>query len=131
MSGEGVVVSLSGDSATVRICKSSACSHDCASCGACQNPTFDTTVKNPIGAMVGDKVVISSDSKKILLISLIMYVLPVILLIIGAAGCESFNVSPVWTIFTFAMIIGIWFVLIRTLNKRAHTEHTITEVIKD
>ncbi len=131
MTGEGIVVSVSNETALVRISKSSACSHDCTNCGACQNPTFDTMVNNPIGAKEGDKVVISSDSGKILLISLLVYILPVFLMIIAAVFCDSLNVGIPGTFITFVILVLLWIGVIRKVNKKAHTEHTIIQIIKD
>ena len=131
MTGEGVVVSLSGENAVVRICKSSACSHDCSSCGACKNPTFDTLVKNPVGAKEGDKVLICSPSGKLLFVSLVVYILPVILLVMAAVICESFKVSSLVAVLIFAVVILLWIFLIRFANRHIHTEHTIIEILKD
>lgn len=131
MTGEGVVVSVSDEGATVRICKSSACSHDCTSCGACTNPTFNTLVKNPLGAKEGDRVVIWSDSGKILSISLLVYVVPVIFLIAAALICEEGNLSFPLALLVFATIIFLWVFLIRYANRHIHPEHTITAVLKD
>lgn len=131
MTGEGVVISVSEDVSIVRISKSSACSHNCAECGACQNPTFDTKVNNPIGAKEGDRVLISSDSGKILLISLLVYILPVFLMIIAAVFCDILNAGIFGTIITFIILVSLWIVLIRKVNKNSHTEHTIIQIIKD
>ena len=63
MTGEAVVVSVWGSEATVKISKSSACGHDCASCGACSNPSYEISVINKIGADIGDKVLIAETRK--------------------------------------------------------------------
>ena len=131
MTGEGVVVSVVGETAVVRICKSSACSHNCADCGACSNPSFDTTVKNPIGAKEGDKVLISSDSGKILAISLLVYILPVFLMIFAAVFCDILNAGILGTLTAFVLLLFVWIVLIRKVNKKSRTEHTIIQIIKD
>ena len=131
MTGEGVVVSVSEDVALVRIFKSSACSHNCTDCGACQNPTFDTTVNNPIGAKEGDKVLISSDSGKILLISLLIYILPVFLMIMAAVFCDILNAGAFGTLTAFIILVSLWIIVIRKVNKNSHTEHTIIQIIKD
>ena len=131
MTGEGTIVSVNGETAVVRIFKSSACSHNCADCGVCQNPSFDTVVKNPIGAKEGDKVLISSDSGKILLISLLVYILPVFLMILAAVFCDTVNAGAFGTLITFIILVSLWIITIRKVNKNSHTEHTIIQIIKD
>ena len=131
MTGEGTIVSVNGEDAVVRIFKSSACSHNCADCGACQNPSFDTVVNNPIGAKEGDKVLISSDSGKILLISLLVYILPVFLMIMAAVFCDILNAGAFGTLTAFIILVSLWIMLIRKVNKNSHTQHTIIQIIKD
>ena len=131
MTGEGTIVSVNGEDAVVRIFKSSACSHNCADCGACQNPSFDTVVNNPIGAKEGDKVLISSDSGKILLISLLVYILPVFLMIMVAVFCDILNAGAFGTLTAFIILVSLWIMLIRKVNKNSHTQHTIIQIIKD
>ncbi len=127
MTGEGVVQSVSGNQAVVRISKSSACGHDCASCGACSNPTYDVTVLNPISAGVGDRVVIESDTSRILGLSLVLYMLPVFMLIAGAVICREYSLGYL-SIGLFLVFGILWFGIIRHVNKKAKIKNTIVEI---
>ena len=80
MTGEAVVVSVCQNQATVKISKSSACGHDCASCKACSNPSYEISVINKIGANAGDKVLIETRTSSVLFASFLLYILPVCLL---------------------------------------------------
>ncbi len=128
MTGEGIVVSVCQDEAIVKISKSSACGHDCASCGACSNPTYEMPVKNPVGAVPGDKVAIESKTSKILGISFLLYMLPVFMLIISAFVCEAYSLGW-YSILPFAFLLGVWFLLIKITNKKITTQNVITKII--
>lgn len=85
---------------TVKVCKTfadgtaqvlrlreSACSGDCHKCSGCGAPQqkFILTVKNPIGAAVGDMVIIQAQSAPILKAAAVVYLLPLILFFAGYA----------------------------------------------
>ena len=63
--------------------RESACSGDCHTCSGCgaakQNLYF--TANNPIGAQVGDQVIVHSPSTPVLLSALVFYLLPVVVFI--------------------------------------------------
>ena len=128
MTGEGTVIRIKGDTATVSVRKASACSHDCSECSTCTAPVFETEVYNPIGAKPGDKVVIEADTKKILLLSLLVYMLPVMLFICAAVACEAMGLGGVVTALTFGCMILIWIFLIRIANKKIKTQNVIVSV---
>ncbi len=77
----GIVESISGNEAIVRI----DCGGNCEHCGACSNANAKTlTAKNNIGALVNNKVEISITNFNQKLISVLCYVLPIILTLILA-----------------------------------------------
>lgn len=82
MTERGTVVSLSGDTAMVKIKRSSACGDNCGSCSGCDNFKI-VAAENVINAAVGDSVEISMPSEKVLSAAVIVYVIPIIMLIIG------------------------------------------------
>ncbi len=128
MTGEGIVVSSFGSDAVVSISKSSACGHDCASCGACSNPSYEIKVSNPVGAKKGDRVVIETDTKKVLAVSLVLYVLPVFILIASACLCEVYSFG-VCSVAVFALLLSLWFLLIKLVNKKTRIKNTIVKII--
>ncbi len=128
MTGEGTVVRTRGDVATVSVRKTSACSHDCSECSTCTAPVFETEVCNPVGAKAGDVVIIEADTRKILLLSLLVYMLPVMLFICAAVVCEALAVGGGVTALVFVCMIAIWIFAIRTANKKIKTRNVIVSV---
>ncbi|MBZ0104982.1 MAG: SoxR reducing system RseC family protein [Sulfuricella denitrificans] len=91
---EGVVVRLGADGAYVETTRASSCG-TCSSqksCGTSSmsqllgSKTMSFLVMNPIGAAVGERVVIGLEEPALLKSSLIGYVLPLMLLMAGALG---------------------------------------------
>lgn len=73
-----------GRAEVIRV-RESACSgdcHQCSGCGAAQQ-TLLLTAENPIGARVGDLVVISSTSAVVLKAAAVLYMLPLVLFLAG------------------------------------------------
>lgn len=124
MTGEAIVVSVCGDKAIVKISKSSACGHDCASCKACSNPSYEISVINKIGAKVGDKVLIETKTSKVLFASFLLYILPVVLLILGAVILEE-NPTGLWNVFVFIPLVLVWLLIIRLTNKKLKIKNEI------
>ena len=76
------VVAVSDDgTATVSVKRASACGHDCTSCGACGiiDKPISFVAKNSIGAQVGEQVEIESETKRILAIASVVYLIPILL----------------------------------------------------
>lgn len=84
---EALVIELRDDMAIVESTLSSQCG-GCNSQKSCQGGEASTAVQavvlNPLGAQVGDRVLVSSDPMSLLLGSLLIYVLPPVGLILGA-----------------------------------------------
>jgi len=84
----GEVIAVKEGAALVRVRRHSAC-RDCGRCGmgtAGGEPVDpEIEVRNPIGAVVGEVVKISMDTRQLLAASFLMYLLPVLGLILGVA----------------------------------------------
>lgn len=128
MTGEGLVLSVSDGEAVVQISKSSACGHDCESCGACNNPTYEITVANPIGAQNGDRVEIETKTSQILGVSFLLYILPVFIMIACATVCEHYSLGYL-SILVFGCLLGLWYFVIKLTNKKVKPQNTITKII--
>lgn len=90
--------------AEVLVVRRSACSGDCHSCGGCAAHTqsLRLTVRNPVGAAVGDAVCVESPSGTVLKAAALVYLLPLALFLVGclaalplgnwaaAVGCGGF-----------------------------------------
>ena len=76
---------LDGDHAVISVPRKSACGHDCEECAGCGVSGAAVRAKaiNPVGAKPGQKVVVQSDTKKMLRIVALVYLIPVVLFILG------------------------------------------------
>lgn len=88
---QGVVVRIDAAGAWVKTVRSEACD-SCSSKGACHTmgggKEMEVAVLNPIGARVGDRVVITLGTSSFLKATFLVYMFPVLLLLIGAAVGE-------------------------------------------
>jgi sigma-E factor negative regulatory protein RseC len=88
---QGVVVRIDAAGAWVKTVRSEACD-SCASKGACHTmgggKEMEVAVLNPIGARVGDRVVIKLGTSPFLKATFLVYMFPVLLLVVGAAAGE-------------------------------------------
>ena len=71
--------------AQVEAVRRSACSGDCDHCGGCASAKQYVLVraKNPIGAAVGDQVIVETSSRAILGAAAVVYLVPLALLLLG------------------------------------------------
>ena len=88
---QGVVVRIDAAGAWVKTIRSEACD-SCSSKGACHTmgggKEMEVAVLNPIGARVGDRVVIKLGTSPFLKATFLVYMFPVLLLVVGAAAGE-------------------------------------------
>jgi sigma-E factor negative regulatory protein RseC len=73
-----------GMAEVVRV-RESACSGDCHKCAGCgaASQTMIFTAYNPIGASVGDKVIVESDTATVLRGAVLLYVVPLVTFLVG------------------------------------------------
>lgn len=71
--------------AVISVARQSACAHDCSECGGCGSTPMavQATASNPIGAKVGQQVVVESSSKKLFSIAGVVYLVPLALFLLG------------------------------------------------
>ena len=71
--------------AVISVPRKSACGHDCEECAGCGVTSAAVHAKavNTVGAKVGQKVVVQSDTKKMLRIVALVYLIPVVLFLAG------------------------------------------------
>lgn len=116
-----------GRAEVIRV-RESACSgdcHKCSGCGAAQQ-TMLLTVENPIGARVGDLVVISSGSAAVLKAAAVLYMLPLLLFLAGyLAGQLLWQRGPLLGL--CGVVVGIAFIKLydKRLSKK-EIVYTIT-----
>lgn len=88
-----VTAILPDEKAEVLVVRRSACSGDCHSCGGCaaQSQSLRLTVRNPVGASVGDAVCIESPSGTVLKAAALVYLLPPALFLVGYLAARPLN----------------------------------------
>ena len=86
---------LDRDYAVISVPRKSACGHDCEECAGCgvTGAAVEARAANPIGAEPGQKVVVQSDTQKMLGIVAMVYLIPVVLFLACYLG-TMLLVSP-------------------------------------
>ncbi|MHA5221146.1 SoxR reducing system RseC family protein [Dysosmobacter sp. Phy] len=99
---------LAGDYAVISVPRKSACGHDCEECAGCgvTGAAVQARAANPIGAKPGQKVVVQSDTQKMLGIVALVYLTPVVLFLVGYFATIAVASAPIRY-----LVGGIGFVL--------------------
>lgn len=76
---------IDANHAEISVPRKSACGHDCEECAGCgvTGTAVHAKALNPIGARPGQKVVVQSDTNKMLRIIALVYLTPVLLFLAG------------------------------------------------
>ncbi len=97
--------------AEISVPRKSACGHDCEECAGCgvTGTAVHARAKNPVGAKPGDKVVVESDTRKMLRIVALVYLIPVLLFLIGyvVTALLTATVAVQYTAATVGFLAGI------------------------
>ena len=125
---EGLVTGSAPDGrALVTVARGEAC-HSCEARGACQalgGPTSDlvVAVENPVGAALGDRVVLTMDEAAVVKASAVLYLIPALCLVGGAtigwavASARAWDADPLAIAGCIAgLAIGL--VLARIIGRR-------------
>jgi sigma-E factor negative regulatory protein RseC len=98
--------------AEISVPRKSACGHDCEECAGCgvTGTAVHAKAANPIDARPGQKVVVESDTKKMLRIVALVYLTPVVLFLLGYLAAafltDSVAIQYVTALAGFALGIG-------------------------
>lgn len=79
---------LPGGMAEIEVVRRSACGHDCAKCGGCgglETQTLYVTARNRAQAQVGERVLIEGETRKVLGLAVLVYMLPIALFFLSYA----------------------------------------------
>lgn len=125
---------LDSNYAEISVPRKSACGHDCEECAGCgvSGAAVYAKALNPVDARPGQKVVVQSDTQKMLGIVALVYLIPVVLFLTGyvlmAFLVESVAVQ--YTVATVGFVIGILFAIIydRKLRERGGLVFTIVRL---
>ena len=87
---------LDRDYAVISVPRKSACGHDCEECAGCgvTGAAVRARAANPIGAKPGQKVVVQSDTQKMLGIVSLVYLTPVVLFLVGYLATIAVASTP-------------------------------------
>ena len=123
-----VIKLLDDGMAQVSAVRQSACSgdcHKCAGCGAVKQ-TVDFTAVNAIGASVGDRVIVQSDSKSVLTGAAVLYIMPLLLFFIGYFVGMNWEVGGICGVAGLALgVLGV-IAYDRHVAGKRETVYTIT-----
>lgn len=124
-----VVKCNSDGTARVVHLRESACSgdcHKCQGCGAVQQ-TLYLTAQNPIGAAVGEVVVLYSRSAPVLTGVAILYLVPLVLFLMGyGLGQMLWKTGILTGLVGFALAVVVAIAYDRRILQKRQTEYTIT-----
>lgn len=123
---------LEGGRAEVEVRRQSSCGHDCTGCHGCGAPDehIRVTAINEANAVEGDTVLVTSDSKKILGLAVLLYLVPLVLFFICylyLGAITGLSGGPNGAI---GFLIGITFVYIANhkMMKSSEVVFTVTSV---
>ena len=88
---QGLVIRVDSSGTWVKTGKSAAC-ENCSSKDACHTlgggKEAEVSVLNPIGAGIGDRIVLKMDTSRLLKATFLVYMFPILMLILGAGAGE-------------------------------------------
>lgn len=125
---------LSGGRAEISVARQTACAHDCAECAGCGTtpaPVRAVAVNSAL-AQAGQKVVVESETRKVIGAALIVYILPVVLFFIAyfsASGLESEALRAGIAILAFAAGVLAAVMADRKLKRSGGMVFTIVRVL--
>lgn len=111
----GTIVGREGNVAQVMILRTSACGHDCETCGACAGKEHILLAADEVGYPIGTKVAVEVADEAPLGLAFVVYILP--LLLCGGFCVASFLLGQSgW----WGLIPGvtIWAVLLYYMNRK-------------
>lgn len=127
----GIVIQTTDATAWIKTNRTAAC-ESCASrdsCGGGHHPSQEMTVEveNTLGVAKGDHVVIGIETKPVMLLTFLVYVVPIICLVAGAlAGdilAHSYDLDPSFTAMASGFsLFGIAFLIIRIKSSRLNAK---------
>lgn len=131
MTGKGTVIAAKNGKATVRVRKSSACGHDCGECNLCSNPEITIDILNPIGAKIGDTVIIGTPSHNVLKWAFVLYILPIIGAMLCLGVLSAFDISFGLSIGAVVLWVCVWYIYVRRYSRRSVELSSALEVINE
>ena len=115
--------------ADITVTRKSACAGDCENCHGCIHPEEKVTVRaeNPVSAVCGDKVTVSTESKRIIGAAALFYLLPVAFMIIGYL---LFDISEGLKILSSVAGLAIGIAISAVVYSKKKIDYRITEILR-
>ena len=132
MTQDAIVVRVLPNSmAEVVVTRSTACGSNCGSCESCIfQSELKTLAKNHIDAKPGQKVVISSSSRKIYSAAILVYIMPLLFFLLGFAVSSLLGASEGLSVLvSFLSLILSAVVLILTQRRKPHSRQITFDII--
>lgn len=102
---------IDAEHAEISVPRKSACGHDCEECAGCgiSGTAVHAKARNLCDARPGQKVVVESDTKKMLGIVAFVYLMPIILFFLGyvVTALLTSKVALQYTVATVGAVLGI------------------------
>lgn len=139
MRKSGIVVKTENGIASVMMLRASGCGGNCKSCSSCDQQEHFVELINSVDAKVGDKVEVAANSGRVLRLTLLLYVVPLLFFLAGTVAgyvffqgrFESFELYSFLTgvVAFFASVLVLRF-FDRRFGNRNSTQMEITRVIQ-
>lgn len=125
----GTVRMVQGECAYVVVKRQSACGENCGNCSGCKDKSNEILAKNSIGAKAGDNVLVSMETKKVLMAAFLFYMMPLILFFGIYAVFYSLRVSEAMSLALGVSGALVFYVLLYFYDKKNKNKYQ-HEIIK-
>ncbi len=132
MTKEGIVTRVENNTATVLVKTHNACDACRAECGGhCDKAKLEKVcAKNDIGASVGDRVILYSDTKSVMLWAVLVFILPIVLCFLTVIPTYNKTASPLLsTLVGMATFFGTFLVLRFVFRNKKDTDVFLIKMI--
>lgn len=138
----GFVKSVDENSAVIEIVRKGACGDKCSSCkGGCETSSMEVRVRNELNVSVGQLIKLHSDTKKLIKIVMLVYVMPLVAMILGMLfglnGAEYFGYNGTKELIAAGasvLSLGLSYLVLgfadKKIQKSKEMELRISEIIR-
>ena len=128
MVNKGIITKINANTVTVKLYKSSSCSH-CSCCSETNKTGSDFEFKVNQNVELGDLVTLEISEKDVVKAAFIAYIFPPILMILGYIVADHLGFSEMQSIFGSFLGLGVGFIFL-AIYDRFFAKKTIDEEIK-
>jgi sigma-E factor negative regulatory protein RseC len=118
MNEVGIIVKVAGENVTVQFERKASCEN----CGMCfatdKERKVELTLKNTVGAGIGDTVRVGSKSSYVLKSLLLVYGVPLVMFFIGLFAADILFHNDIVTFFTGLAFLAVGFVIMYIVDKK-------------